>query len=85
VRFLDAVVDGRPHAFLINTEDIEEGDQLLTDYGDAFWEDFDGVMTTVGDAKSAKNEKWQMQARIQALVRENAALKAKASSCSCGD
>eukprot|EP01083_Nonionella_stella_P003094 8808_1 len=46
VSFFEIVINGWPHAFFRMFRDVKKGDELLTDYGNAFWRNYKNDMNT---------------------------------------
>ena len=36
--FVEVLVNGWPHVFLLTTEEVQGGQEFLGDYGDTYWE-----------------------------------------------
>merc|ERR1712154_443132 len=70
VSFFEIIINGWPHMFLRAFHDIRKGDELSTEYGNAFWRTFKADM----DTSAALNKyHWQRMHRVEQVK----ALKAK--------
>merc|ERR1711971_430493 len=75
VSFFEIIIDDWPHMFLRVFDDIEEGEELLTEYGSTFWREFKSDMATSTSLNEYHEHRSQREKEVKKLSGQKRGIK----------